>query len=246
MYNIYIFEDSVDYVLRIKKYIESYNNEHQNFDISKIHHINDNFNDEVDNLVTSSSKSNIYLLDIELGNNTTGLQIAKKIRTIDFDGYIIFLTSHVELTSSTFNYNLKALNFIDKSNPNIASLLFSAFDQIQIESNVSTINVGTLNYPYKSAHYNIPYNDILFIETQGNRRNLMIHTKLKSFEFPDSLSSIEKLLPSYFYRCHKSYIINPKKVEVIQSAPPAYCVSFNDSLTCYISKKHINGLVGLL
>lgn len=212
MYNIYIFEDNVDYVLKIKEYINSYTKKHPEFSISIIHHIYANFDKEVDNLINGSSKSNIYLLDIELGNKTTGLQIAKKIRTIDFDGYIIFLTSHVELTGSAFNYNLKALNFIDKSNPNIAGLLSTAFGQIQFESKDTEIDTSTLTYSYKSVHYNIPYSDILFIETQGNRRNLIIHTKLKSFEYPDSLNTLGKELPTYFYRCHKSYIINSKRL----------------------------------
>ena len=44
--------------------------------------------------------------------------MAEKIRDIDSLGYIIFITTHSELTYLTFKYRVEAMDFILKDNVN--------------------------------------------------------------------------------------------------------------------------------
>lgn len=252
MYTIYIIENDLLFSSSLKLLLKVYCDNHSHFKFNKICLITHNFDNFIKELPKSSSKNTIYLLDLELGHKLNGLVIAKKIRKFDHDGYIIFLTSHVELTGCAFNYNIKALNFIDKGNPNFKQLLFGAFDQICLETQHSTSKrlvaeeSNNLVYSYKSFHYKIPMNEILYIETHGLKRCLLIHTIETTYEYPKSLNELLAILPENFYRCHKSYIVNRFQIKNIEIAPPQYIAHFPDNRFCYISKKYINNLMDLI
>ena len=59
----------------------------------------------------------IYFLDIALGVDMTGLTLAQEIRKYDPRGFIIFVTTHSEMSYMTFIYKLEALDFILKDAP---------------------------------------------------------------------------------------------------------------------------------
>jgi two-component system, LytTR family, response regulator len=52
----------------------------------------------------------------------------------------------------------------------------------------------------------IPFSDILYFESFSS--NVIIKTKDSEIKIKYSLKLILSLLPSHFFRCHKSYIIN--------------------------------------
>ena len=55
---------------------------------------------------TASSKTFIYFLDVDISENINGIELAKIIRKYDPKGYIIFVTSHSEMTLLTFQYKV--------------------------------------------------------------------------------------------------------------------------------------------
>lgn len=62
----------------------------------------------------NNKQTNIYFLDVDLNSYINGLELAKEIRKFDINGYIIFLTSHAELTLLTFQYKVRAMDYILK------------------------------------------------------------------------------------------------------------------------------------
>ena len=56
----------------------------------------------------------IYLLDIELANNASGIQIAKKIREKDWDSQIIFMTNHDKMFETVYRSVYQVFDFIEK------------------------------------------------------------------------------------------------------------------------------------
>lgn len=56
----------------------------------------------------------IYFFDIDLQTNITGLTLAERIRKYDPFGYIIFITSHIDMWRLTFEYKVSALDFVEK------------------------------------------------------------------------------------------------------------------------------------
>jgi two-component system, LytTR family, response regulator len=66
---------------------------------------------------------------------------------------------------------------------------------------------------YKIVRVN--FNEILFIE--GLKEYVRIHTEHKKIITYISLQKMTELLPEkYFFRIHKSYIVNLQKIESIQ------------------------------
>ena len=54
------------------------------------------YNKEFKKIINSTVETKIYILDLELPNKT-GIEIAREIRKVDWDSFIIVLTSHDEL-----------------------------------------------------------------------------------------------------------------------------------------------------
>ena len=59
-----------------------------------------------------NNPTHVLLLDIDLKSSTSGLQIAEKIREIDKNVYIIFVTGHFEFGMVAYKY--KTFDFLQK------------------------------------------------------------------------------------------------------------------------------------
>ena len=59
-----------------------------------------------------NNPTDVLLLDIDLKSSTSGLQIAEKIRAVDKDIYIIFVTGHFEFGMVAYRY--KTFDFLQK------------------------------------------------------------------------------------------------------------------------------------
>lgn len=83
------------------------------------------------------------------------------------------------------------------------------------------------------------YNDILFCESMADY--IKIHTTDKMILVLQTMGKLEKLLPSNFVRCHRSYIINMNKIESISDR-----VIEIKKITIPISKSYYNIIKGKL
>ena len=55
-------------------------------------------------IIKEYSKNNIYFLDVDLRHAINGIQLAEKIRDKDPRGFIVFITTHAEMSYLTFLY----------------------------------------------------------------------------------------------------------------------------------------------
>ena len=69
---------------------------------------------EILSVVQEIDEVGIYFLDIDLQTDMDGLELAKEIRKYDPRGFIIFVTTHSEMSFMTFVYKLEAMDFILK------------------------------------------------------------------------------------------------------------------------------------
>lgn len=266
MFDVYILDDNVRFSSVVKGLVLECAREKLSFSIRNIQIFNDDFNSALECLPSSSSKNNIYFIDIDLNCSINGFQVAREIRKVDFDGYIIFLTAHMELGFKTFDYNLKALNFIVKGAPNLKSTILRSIDQICLEHTESGSSIDSiseeslrrdllkkdlnnfLKYSYKGSSYRILYDDILYIETHGIKRYLLVHTRSSTYKCPKTLNVLCAELPSFFKRCHKSYILNMNKIDHVELDAPNHKVLFNANKDqfCFVSKNYVNIIVDFL
>ncbi len=182
----------------------------------------------------SSNNVNVVFLDIEFsGCKENGLDIAKKIRKINKNCYLIFVTSHFEYIVNA--YKFKTFDYIFKSSidiENISSTLKRLFDDIY-DSDAKFLKINNKNTF-------IDLKDILFIEKAGVK--IIYHTYQTDYV---SYNSFNKLtLPKNFIRCHKSFIVNIDNISNISYADNI--IYLKNGSTCYIGPKYKNSLLEVI
>jgi len=133
MFTIYIVEDDTITARTTTNYIQEYSDTNKHFIVSDFHVRTDNFETFIEDIPHISSRYNIYIIDIHLNASINGIDIARKIREFDFNGYIIIFTTHVEFTSKVLSYNLKVINYIQKSDDAYTLKLNSTLNTIVYE-----------------------------------------------------------------------------------------------------------------
>ena len=76
-------------------------------------HLFDDYDNRFNSIIKEKLPNKIYLLDIETPSGS-GIDAARKIRRIDMDSVITFLTSHEELGNIVLKNDLMYLSFINK------------------------------------------------------------------------------------------------------------------------------------
>lgn len=129
-----------------------------------------------------------------------GMTAAKKIRQVDENVIIVFLTNYVQWAVE--GYSVNAFDFILKP---LSYFVFTEhFKKIQrkiLESNKSILIKN------KNGMIRILLNNLYFVESNGHY--LIFHTVEKDIETIDSMKKIESELASKnFFRCNNGYLVN--------------------------------------
>lgn len=149
-------------------------------------------------------------MDIAIkGNQNAGLEIAEKIRKLDANGQISFVTTHNEFASITYEYKVNAHDFIDKILPQ------KVFDE-RIIANIDhyiTINrLKPLNevFSYKTRTGKIIealYADIRYFETTGIAHKLLLQMDGETLTMYGNMNDIENM-SNHLVRVHRSFLVN--------------------------------------
>lgn len=240
--NIYICEDNKKQRLTLETIIISLT-DNQDY---KIHLSTNDPNKVIDELKSIEQKTelqNIYFLDVDLNSNINGLTLAKEIRKYDVNGYIIFLTSHPELSMLTFQYKVKAMDYIIKSsNDVIRSRVKECFDAIskEREQNSGEYNdTISINFGDSVSFFNT--DEILFFETGSKDHKIRIHTTSGFQEFYGTLKKMEEKLNDNFYKTHRSYIVNLNKIKKIDKEN--LIIYMKNGEKCYVALHYLKGLL---
>lgn len=167
--------------------------------------------------VRESKNTGLYFLDIDLGKGKNGLELAKEIRKYDPRGFIVFVTSHSEMSLLTFQYKVEALDFIIKDEPrNIQQRIGECMEKaVQRSENISRGEGKTITIVRGGQRITLKQSEIEFFETSVNEHKLIVHTGQKSMEFFGKIKDIEQEVGEDFLRCHRSYLVNKKNVKEI-------------------------------
>lgn len=241
MLNIIICEDSATQRKQIKSIIETELTKLKldlTIDLST-----DNIKEVIDYVKNNAQKSFIYFLDVDLGAEINGIELAKNIRNYDSKGYIVFITSHSELSLLTFQYKVQALDYIVKGDTNrlrnsINECLLTAYNDYdnlnKKEQSIITIDLGNRVMKFDLA-------EILFFQTTEVDHKLRIHTLEGYFEFYGTMKEIEKQIFSGYYKTHRSCLVNTKKIKYIDKENHTIIMVNNE--TCYVSTRLMKGLL---
>ena len=223
MLNFCILDDNIDTVNKLSHMLESIFVKHD-FE-AKVTCKTSNI-DELLSFV-ENNKVDVLLLDIELKSETTGLQIAEKIRSTNKDCYIIFTTAYLEYGLLAYRY--KTFDYISKpiTTPRLEDTIVRLFDDIKGVSKkfIRLDNKNTI----------IDENEVSYIKRDGMK--IIFHTDSRDYEVYSSFNKLQNKLPDNFIRCHKSFIANVNNITKVE--PSANLVYFNDSY-CDIGPKYKN------
>lgn len=184
-----------DYVLRFEK------EQAKNIVISE-------FSDGVELLQKYNKNLDIILLDIGLPN-CNGLEAAKRVRKVDQDVVIIFITNMSQYAVK--GYEVDALDFILKPvNYDSFSVRFTrAINRVKKKKKGYVL----LNIKNNSVK-KIETDQILYIESQ--KHFLVYHTEKGDFTVRGALKKVEEELSQYnFAACNHWYLVNLQHVSEI-------------------------------
>lgn len=155
----------------------------------------------------------IFILDIEVPGKS-GLDLAREIRNSgDWNSQMIVATTHEQLRNTTLTSRMLMLDFITK----YYNLEDSLKECLKICINIVETH-QSLNFQYNGELYQIPYNDILYIEKNVDDPYSTIVTRDKNIEIKRTMSTIENDLKEdeRFFRTHRSCIINIDNVTSVE------------------------------
>lgn len=147
----------------------------------------------------------IFLMDIML-KDENGIEIAKQINAKQPKSSIIFITAYLNLVTDVFDTN--HCYFVLKSDLHhrLRIALQKAIEQQNQNKMVISLQQGAKKIVIHTE-------DILYIERKLRITYFHLDTRIEKVY--TSFDLILEKLPTYFQRCHNSYIVNFKQIKEI-------------------------------
>lgn len=243
MINIYLCEDDRQQLEYWSEIIHDY---------LQMHHLNERLycavqspDELLERLEPQPNTIGLYFLDICLNADQNGLQLASKIRKCDPLGEIVFITSRSEMCYLTYEYQVRALDFILKDNPDILPAkirkCICAASEKEIQLNRLTSEPFYLKIEGERVYLNP--DDILYIQTaKDSVHKITIYTTTRMENIYGTLKEMVTALEKYsfFCRCHKSIIVNKKHIKRINSKTRE--ILLDTEITLPVSGRYLSNL----
>jgi DNA-binding LytR/AlgR family response regulator len=196
----------------------------------------------------SETEPDIVFLDIEFPDGS-GIDLAKKLVSIDSDIDIVFVTGHPGFALDAFE--IYSYDYILK--PIDESRVLRTLRQIKKEREFmigqSLYNTESLEKPSRVAVKAedeivlINPREILFLERVDKK--VIIHTPNHTYETTETLYNLEAKLPGPFFRSHKACLVNLNQIEkIVPWNNNTYQIIFKESKKeAYLSRRRANELL---
>ena len=230
---IAIVEDEKAYTKTLEDYLSRFTAENQvSFQIST-------FADGLDIVSDYKAEYDVILLDVQM-KHLDGMETAEKIRSLDENVILVFITSTVQYAVQ--GYLVDALGYVVKPVPYLAfaQIVQKAVNQISQKREKTYLTIDV-----EGGHLKQDIAQITFIESQ--RHNVILHTEKGELVTPGPMKKLETgLAEKGFAKCHNAYLINLAHViGVLQSSvlltdnlelpvSRTYKKNFMDALTDYM------------
>lgn len=240
MLNIYICEDVEIQRNKLRKIIENII-VMEELDMEVIS-VTENPHEILDN-AKRTEEVGVYFLDIDLKTDMDGLELANVIRKYDPRGFIVFVTTHSELSYMTFRYRLEAMDFILKDDGDemlrqrVYNCLLNADERFSSGNNrIQDIFTFKVN----GRFFTIDYDDIIYFETSQTIHKVILHGRNRVTEFYGKIKGLEDSLDGRFYRCNRSFLLNKKNIKEVNIKDKEVIMVNGEK--CPISTRRMKGL----
>lgn len=220
MIRMAIVEDEKIYVDKLMEYIQKLQDEN-GYQIEVKW-----FRDGCDITDGYDSNYDIILMDIQM-KFLDGMSAARKIRELDQDVIIIFITNMTDYAIR--GYEVGAMDYIVKP---VSYFAFSEKLKKAIKK-ICTRSTHYISVPVEGGIRKIDISTIYYVESHGH--NLCYKAEELELEVRGTMNELEKVLSLYdFFRCSKSFLVNMQYVEAIQENQ---CIVHGERLSVGRTKK---------
>lgn len=158
-------------------------------------------------LLGTKKEYDLIFLDIEMPE-ISGMEVATELRNREYEGNLVFLTSHTEFMPDAFK--VKAFRFLQKP------IVDSAFEEAVDEAEKEIMNHKKILVHTTDGTRLLSINDIIYFETVRNYT--YIHMKQREIETRKTLREWMDIIgDEHFYQVHKSYVIALRYIETVDS-----------------------------
>lgn len=195
---IYLCDDSESDTLRLKHYLNTYAKQMKLcFEI-----VSFSSGDELLTVFKQvNQKPELIFLDIFMAN-LNGIEVARYLRNIHYQGGIIFTTSSTEHAMES--YEVYALYYLQKP-----------YERKDFENAMTRCNVllqkakPCFTFTRKKKEFSIPHENIIFFET-GQSHTIFLHTTSNIYSFSGTLTQITAFFKEIdsFLSVGQSFLIN--------------------------------------
>lgn len=197
---------------------------------------------EFENFIQSPGSSKIYILDIEMKNSISGIDIARKIRKVDWNSIIILVTSHAELGYEALKAQIMLLDFIskyDNCEKNLTEVLKKAISKVD--------NKKILLFETGGISHRLYLDDILYVTKDTVDRKCIIKTTYNEFSVNKTMNQMIELLDQRFYLSHRSCLVNTERIKTVDWKDSIIYFNNGDNINLLArdKKKGLKEYVGL-
>ena len=197
------------------------------------------YDKKLQEVINDTSNIKIYLLDIEMPG-CNGIEIAKKIRKVDWESIIIFLTTHEELEMKVLKQKLLVLDFVSKFE-NYENKIVEAINLVL--NNINENKVLTIK-SYNEI-YHVKLDSILYVCKDSYKQTTIIVTVDEKYEVYEPLYKVVEKLDSRFARTHRACYVNTKNIKYVDFSNRKI-VFLNDATINYLSRNYKKELEGIV
>ncbi|MGL9728152.1 two-component system, LytTR family, response regulator AgrA [Enterococcus sp. DIV0756] len=174
--------------------------------------------------------NSLFFLDIDLGKQLDGIDVAQRIRNDNEFAEIVFITSHQELALETLKRQIAPLDYIIKDEKTEKRQIEKILDGRHTKTFIDRgPNERHLSFMIGSRNIRIDLSSIYFLETSVTPHKVILYGENMMYEFYGKMNDLEKEYPELM-RVHKSYLINLKKVKSIDFK--SRTILFPEEYTC--------------
>lgn len=233
MINFIIVEDDKKYVDSIRRILDKI--KYKISDEVKTYEFS-GYNNELKNLINKNDERKIYILDIELENSKSGIEIASTIREVDWDSEIIFITNHDKMFETAHRNVYEVFDFIEKYHE-LEKRLKSDINKILSKN----IDKKMFKYAGRNIDLQLYLHSIKYIYRDKEDRKVVIVTDSSTFSINIGIKEILSMLDERFKMVHRSCIVNVDYVELYDWSNSRIILK-DGTIVNYLSKKYKKGL----
>jgi two-component system response regulator AgrA len=206
----------------------------QEITIKQFEKYNKEFKKEID----EQDSKKIYILDIDLNDSISGVNIAECIRSKERNSEIIFITNHDRMFDVVYRNVYDVFAFIEKFHnfkPTLEKKLTLLFKK--------DFDNGMFTYSNRVVDLTIYYRNILYIHCAPGERKIVIVTDSNEYTIGYTLQEMLKHLDNRFKIVHRACIVNTDRVEEYCWSKNYFVLDTGEKVD-YLSKKYKKDVIG--